>query len=69
MSGTILPMTVVGTPVTRLMTREDAEALAVLVSSNRGFLAPWDPVRPEVFFTVGGQLASIEEALAQCDHR
>ena len=67
MSGTILPMAVVETPVTRLVTRDDAEALATLVGSNRRFLAPWDPIRPEEFFTVDGQVASIEDALAQHD--
>lgn len=58
-------MTVMSTPVTRLVTRDDAGALEILVSSNRDFLAPWDPVRPESFFTVDGQLASIQETLAQ----
>jgi ribosomal-protein-alanine N-acetyltransferase len=60
-------MAVVGTPVTRLVTREDAEALAMLVRSNRRFFAPWDPIRAEEFFTVDGQVASIEDALAQHD--
>jgi ribosomal-protein-alanine N-acetyltransferase len=49
------------------VTRDDAEALAMLVSSNRRFTAPWDPIRAEEFFTVGGQAASIEDALAQHD--
>jgi RimJ/RimL family protein N-acetyltransferase len=60
-------MAVVGRPITRLVTRDDAEALAVLVSSNRHFTAPWDPIRAEEFFTVDGQVASIEDALAQHD--
>jgi [ribosomal protein S5]-alanine N-acetyltransferase len=60
-------MAVVGTPVTRLVTRDDAEALAMLVLSNRHFTAPWDPIRAEEFFTVDGQVASIEDALAQHD--
>ena len=39
----------------------------MLVGSNRHFLAPWDPIRPEEFFSVDGQVASIEDALAQHD--
>ena len=39
----------------------------MLVRSNRHFFAPWDPIRAEEFFTVDGQVASIEDALAQHD--
>jgi [ribosomal protein S5]-alanine N-acetyltransferase len=49
------------------VTRDDAEALALLVRSNRHFTAPWDPFRAEEFFTVDGQVASIEDALGQHD--
>ena len=43
--------------VTRLITLDDAAALASLLRVNREFLAPWEPVRPEEYFTVEGQLA------------
>jgi ribosomal-protein-alanine N-acetyltransferase len=39
----------------------------LLVRSNRDFTAPWDPIRAEESFTVGGQVASINDALAQHD--
>jgi ribosomal-protein-alanine N-acetyltransferase len=50
---------------TRLVVLEDASALAELVTLNREFLAPWDPIRPDSYFTVDGQLQTIEEALAR----
>ncbi|WP_144765688.1 GNAT family N-acetyltransferase [Curtobacterium sp. 9128] len=37
----------------------DAERLADLLVQNRDYLAPWDPVRPESFFTTDGQRAEI----------
>ena len=40
---------------TRLVRTDDAEVLADLVSRNRAFLAPWDLVRDEEYFTVDGQ--------------
>jgi [ribosomal protein S5]-alanine N-acetyltransferase len=43
----------------------DAEPLARLYAAERGFLAPYDPVRPEAFYTTDGQRAEIEQALAQ----
>lgn len=50
---------------TRLVALEDASALAELLALNREFLAPWDPIRPDSYFTVDGQLRTIEEALAR----
>lgn len=50
---------------TRLVRVEDAEALASSVTRNREFMAPWDPTRPEEFFTVDGQRADIEAALGR----
>lgn len=47
----------------RLVRVEDAEALAHLVVGNREFMAPWDPIRPEKFFTTEGQATVIEELL------
>lgn len=49
----------------RLVRVEDAQALADLVTRNREFMAPWDPIRPEEFFTVEGQCADIEAALSR----
>jgi [ribosomal protein S5]-alanine N-acetyltransferase len=41
--------------VTRIMSVDDAEALASLQRVNRAFLAPWDPLRNDDFFTVETQ--------------
>src|SRR5437763_16156011 len=43
---------------------EDAAPLARLYTLQREFLAPFDPIRAEAFFTVEGQRADIEQALA-----
>ncbi len=51
--------------VTRLITTDDAPALARLVRANRDFLAPWDPVHDDDYFTEAGQLAGIRGALVQ----
>jgi ribosomal-protein-alanine N-acetyltransferase len=50
---------------TRLITPEDAPVLAELLRANRGFLAPWEPVRSENYFTVAGQRAVAGHALAR----
>jgi ribosomal-protein-alanine N-acetyltransferase len=50
----------------RVRREEDAAALAAAYSRNRGHLAPWDPTRPEEFFTEEGQLARTRELLALC---
>lgn len=49
----------------RLVEATDARALAALQSANRAFLAPWEPVRSDEYFTVPGQRADIERALAR----
>ncbi|WP_461165004.1 GNAT family N-acetyltransferase [Arthrobacter sp. R4-81] len=49
----------------RLMTTGDCEALAELQVRNREFLSPWDPTRTEDYFTVEGQRADVEAALAR----
>jgi [ribosomal protein S5]-alanine N-acetyltransferase len=51
--------------VTRLIALDDAPALAKLVQANRDFLAPWDPVRGDGYFTEAGQLADIQGSLIQ----
>ncbi|MET8910377.1 GNAT family protein [Micromonospora sp. NPDC004551] len=51
--------------ITRLITSEDAPALAEVLRANREFLAPWDPIRSEDYFTAEGQRAVIEADLQQ----
>jgi hypothetical protein len=36
---------------TRLVSVADAAAMADLLRANRDFLAPWEPVRPDDYFT------------------
>jgi ribosomal-protein-alanine N-acetyltransferase len=43
----------------------DAETLAKLFSQQRDFLAPYDPNRPEAFYTVAGQRAELERSVIQ----
>lgn len=43
----------------------DAGALCTAYVGNRGHLEPWEPVRPESFFTVEGQTERIEGLLGQ----
>ena len=40
---------------TRLIRPDDAPALAAVLRDNREFLAPWEPVRDEAYFTDAGQ--------------
>lgn len=42
---------------------EDASYLAGLLQRNRDFLAPWEPVRNDDYFTVDGQTTVIRNAL------
>jgi ribosomal-protein-alanine N-acetyltransferase len=46
----------------RLVTLDDVPVLAELLRVNRDFLAPWDPIRGDDYFTVDGQLAVIRTA-------
>ena len=48
---------------TRLVALEDAPLLAELLQLNREFLAPWEPIRPDDYFTADGQRRAIEELL------
>lgn len=45
---------------TRLITTGDAAELTALLLANREFLAPWEPVRSDEFFTEENQRAIIE---------
>ena len=56
-------------PRTRLIGIEDASKLAQLVERDREFLAPWEPTRPDEYFTSDGQRRAIEEALKQYQQR
>jgi ribosomal-protein-alanine N-acetyltransferase len=47
----------------RVVCDDDAEALAELLSRNRAFLAPWDPLRDEAYFTVEGQRRLLDQAV------
>jgi len=51
--------------VTRLISVDDAPALTEMVRRNREFLAPWEPLREDAYFTVDVQRAGIDDALAR----
>ena len=48
---------------TRLIAEQDAPRLAHLLVGSREFLAPWEPVRGEEWFTVEGQRDAVGLAL------
>ncbi|MGW4464200.1 GNAT family N-acetyltransferase [Micromonospora sp. NPDC004704] len=50
---------------TRLLQLDDVPVLAELARVNRDFLAPWEPVRDEDYFTVEGHRVVVETALEQ----
>ena len=47
----------------RVVGVDDAEALAEVLGRNRTFLAPWDPVRDDAYFTAAGQRSLIGQSL------
>jgi len=49
--------------VTRVASVADAAPLAATLRENRSFLAPWEPLRDEKYFTVQAQRAALERAL------
>lgn len=51
--------------VTRLLVEDDAPVLAELLRENRGFLAPWQPRRPDGWFTEASQLAVVRRSLKE----
>jgi [ribosomal protein S5]-alanine N-acetyltransferase len=51
------------TPATRLITLDDAPALTEILSENRDFLEPWEPLRDDRFFTLDAQRENIAGAL------
>ncbi len=52
----------------RPLRADDAAELAALYAANRDFLAPFEPVRPPVFFTADGQRERLERQLADDTH-
>jgi [ribosomal protein S5]-alanine N-acetyltransferase len=48
---------------TRLVTLDDVPVVAALYRANRDFLAPWEPVRDDEFYTETGQQVVIEQTL------
>ncbi|MEV0643950.1 GNAT family N-acetyltransferase [Phytomonospora sp. NPDC050363] len=50
-------------PLTRLITPDDAGVITELCRANREFLAPWEPLRDEDFFTFEHQLGLIAGSL------
>jgi ribosomal-protein-alanine N-acetyltransferase len=50
--------------VTRPLELEDVGALTALHFENRQFLAPWQPLRPDSYFTEAGQPEAVEAILA-----
>jgi ribosomal-protein-alanine N-acetyltransferase len=44
---------------------DDVEALTALHVDNRQYLAPWQPLRPDSYFTVAGQREAAEAVLDQ----
>jgi len=61
MTENSIPLT--GTVRVRVLRRSDAGRLADAYLRNREHLAPWEPLRPDEFFTGDGQAASIESKL------
>jgi ribosomal-protein-alanine N-acetyltransferase len=51
--------------VIRALALDDVEALTALYRENREFLAPWQPLRPESYFTYAGQREAVDGLLAQ----
>ena len=47
-----------------VLSSDDADRLAAAYRRNRDHLAPWEPVRPDAFFTAKGQQAVIDSKLA-----
>jgi len=48
---------------TRLARLEDAAEIAARLAENRTFLAPWEPLRPEEYFTAQGQYRLLDQQL------
>ena len=49
----------------RLIALDDVDELTALMQRSREHLAPWDPIRPDSFFTRAGQVEAVELLLEQ----
>ncbi|MBV1849410.1 GNAT family N-acetyltransferase [Catellatospora tritici] len=49
--------------ITRIASLDDAEELAELAHASRDFLAPWEPIRDESFYTAAAQRSFLEHNL------
>jgi ribosomal-protein-alanine N-acetyltransferase len=56
---------VTGIVTVRRATEDDAVALAALALANRAFLAPWEPVRPDAYFTEEAHRTTLRSLAAQ----
>jgi ribosomal-protein-alanine N-acetyltransferase len=54
--------------VTRLVSPDDAEPLARLLTENRDYLAPWSPLQDDAYFTAEGQREVIARQLTAYEH-
>lgn len=52
-------------PTIRLLRSDDATPLAEILSANKAFLEPWEPVRDPSYFEVSGQRDVIERDLGE----
>lgn len=52
-------------PVTRPLSLDDVPALTALYVANRRFLAPWQPLRSDFYYTEGGQREAVDALLSQ----
>jgi ribosomal-protein-alanine N-acetyltransferase len=50
---------------TRPIVLDDAAAIARLQAANRAFLAPWDAIRADVFYTEPGQAVEVQRMVAR----
>ena len=53
--------------VTRVVSLDDAETLARLLSANRDYLAPWSPLQDDAYYTADGQREVLTRQLAAYD--
>ena len=53
------------TLLVRPLAATDSAALAALYRANRNYLAPFEPLREEAFFTLDGQAARVTDLLAE----
>ena len=53
----------IGSVSIRFVEPDDGDALARAYARNRDHLAPWDPERPETFYTAEGQRADVAAKL------